>query len=320
MVVSSLFGGLLDIGSPGVDRLPMMPEDTYVEAALQAPPSPDYVSGPEYPPLLEFVPEPVYPEFMPPEDEVFPAEEQPLHDAVTPTANSPGYIADSDPKEDEEDPEENPIDYLANGGDDDDYDDESSDNDEDDDDVVEEDEDEEKEEEHPASADSAEIARLLVIPSPPPSLLFSWSSPLPQIPSPPLPVSSPVHVSPPPLPASLTYPLGYRAAMIRQRAESPYTSHLLPLPPPIILSHTRAFMAIMRVATPSTYILASRSETPPLSTPPSGTPLLLPIPTPTSSPSLLLPSDDHGANRPEVCYHLRRGYVLLLCNTPIFTI
>ncbi|GKF63971.1 hypothetical protein Tco_0187419, partial [Tanacetum coccineum] len=68
----------------------------------------------------------------------------------------------------------------------------------------------------------AEIARLLAIPSPPPSPLSPWSSPLPQIPSPPLPhipspplpVSPPSPVSPLPLPASPTYPLGYRAAMI----------------------------------------------------------------------------------------------------------
>ncbi|GJV32610.1 hypothetical protein Tco_1393010 [Tanacetum coccineum] len=319
--VSSPFEGLSDIGSSGVDRPPMMPEDpyAYVVASFQAPPSPDYVPGPEEPeqaPLSpEFVPEPVYPEFMPPEDEVFPAEEQPLPAAVSPTADSPGYIADSDPEEDEEDPEEDPIDYPADGGDDDDDDDESSDDDEDDDDDVEEDEDEEEEEEHPAPADSvpppvhrvtarmsirdepptpfwseAEIARLLAIPSPPPSPLSPWSSPLPQIPSPPLPVSSPVPVSPPPLPASPTYPLGYRAAMIRQRAESPSTSHSLPLPPPIILSHTRASVAMMRAAAPSTYILAPRSETPPSETPPSGTPPLLPIPLPTPSPPMLLPS------------------------------
>ncbi|GKC09280.1 hypothetical protein Tco_1000890 [Tanacetum coccineum] len=74
---------------------------------------------------------------------------------------------------------------------------------------------------------------------------------------------------------SPTYPLGYRAAMIRLRAEASFTSHSLP--PHIILSHTRA-------------------DTPPLGTPP-----LLPIPAPTSSPSLLLPSADHGADRPEVC-------------------
>ncbi|GJZ69729.1 hypothetical protein Tco_0633279, partial [Tanacetum coccineum] len=239
--VSSPFEYLSDIGSPGVDGLPMIPEDpyAYVVAAFQAPPSLDYVPGHEEPeqapPSPEFVPEPVYPEFMPPEDEVFPTEEQLLPAAVSPTADSPGYIADSDPEEDEEDPkedpEEDPANYLADGGDDDD--DESSDDDEDDDDDVEEDEDEEEKEEHPAPADSvpppvhrvtarmsiryqpptpfwskAEIDRLLAIPLSPLSLL---SSPLPHIPSPPLPVSSPLPVSPPSLLVSPTYPLGYRA-------------------------------------------------------------------------------------------------------------
>ncbi|GJV91707.1 integrase, catalytic region, zinc finger, CCHC-type containing protein [Tanacetum coccineum] len=56
--VSSPFGGLSDIGSPRVDGPPVMPEDpyAYVVAAFQAPPSPDYVSGPEYPPSPDFVP------------------------------------------------------------------------------------------------------------------------------------------------------------------------------------------------------------------------------------------------------------------------
>ncbi|GKD86354.1 hypothetical protein Tco_1357508 [Tanacetum coccineum] len=250
---------------------------------------------------------------MPSKDEVLPAEEQPLPAAVSPTADSPGYIPESDPEEDS-------IDYPADGGDnDDDDDDELSDDDEDDDEDVEEDKDEE--EEHPALADSvpphihrvtarmsirdeppipfwseAEVGRLLSIPSPPPSPLSPWSSPLPQIPSPPLPVSSPVPVSPPPLPASPTYPLGYRAAMIRLRAETPSTSHPLPLPLPIVLPHTRASVAMMRAAAPSTYILASRSETPP-----SGTPPLLPIPLPTPSSPLLLPSTDHRADMPELC-------------------
>ncbi|GKB91732.1 hypothetical protein Tco_0964004, partial [Tanacetum coccineum] len=115
-----------------------------------------------------------------------------------------------------------------------------------------------------------EVARLLAIPTLPSSPLSPWSSPLPQIPSPPLPVS-------PPPPTSPTYPLGYRAAMIRIRAEAPSTSHSLPLPPPIILSRTR-------------------SDSPPLGTPP-----ILPIPLPTSSPSLLLPSTDHGVDSPKVC-------------------
>ncbi|GKA12054.1 putative reverse transcriptase domain-containing protein, partial [Tanacetum coccineum] len=108
--VSSPFEDLSDIGSPGVivhgyDGLPMMPDDpcAYVEAAMQEPPSPDFVS------------EPVYPKFMPPEDDVLPAEEQPLHAAVSPTVDSPGYITESDPKEDleedDEDPEEGLVDY-----------------------------------------------------------------------------------------------------------------------------------------------------------------------------------------------------------------
>ncbi|GKD35523.1 hypothetical protein Tco_1251032 [Tanacetum coccineum] len=317
-VVSSPFEGLSDIGSPGVDGPPMMPEEpyAYVVAAFQSPPSPDYVPGleePEQAPLSpEFVPELVYPEFMPPEDEVFPAKEQPLPAAVSPTADSLGYIADSDPEEDaedpdedpeedpKEDPEEDPIDNTADGGDDDDNDDESSDDDEDDDDDVEEDEDEE--EEHSAPADSvpppvhrvtarmsireqppapfwseAEIARLLDIPSPPPSPLSPWSSPLPQIPLPPLPVSSPVPVSPLPLPASPTYPLGYRAAMIRMRAETPYASHLLP------------------------------SSTPPLGTPP-----LLPIPLPTPSPPMLLPSTLYRAGVFEVTLPPRKRLCIAL--------
>nr|GEV33001.1 hypothetical protein [Tanacetum cinerariifolium] len=80
----------------------------------QAPPSPDYVPGPkepeQAPPLPDFVSEPLYLKFMPPKDEVFLAEEQPLPAAVSPTTDSPGYITDSDPKED---PEEDPTDYPA---------------------------------------------------------------------------------------------------------------------------------------------------------------------------------------------------------------
>ncbi|GKC63209.1 hypothetical protein Tco_1095807 [Tanacetum coccineum] len=83
--------------------------------------------------------------------------------------------------------------------------------------------------------------------------------------------------------------------MIRLRAESPSTSHTLPLPSPIVLPHTRAFVAMIRAATPSTKILASRSEAPP-----SGTPPLLPIPLPTPSPPLLLPSTDCRAGVFEV--------------------
>nr|GEY67929.1 hypothetical protein [Tanacetum cinerariifolium] len=63
-----------------------------------------------------------------PEDDVLPAEEHPLPTAVSPTADSPGYIPESDPeedpeedlKEDDEDPEEDPADYPTDRDDDDD--------------------------------------------------------------------------------------------------------------------------------------------------------------------------------------------------------
>ncbi|GKA38060.1 reverse transcriptase domain-containing protein [Tanacetum coccineum] len=279
--VSSPFEDLSDIGSPGVDGLPMMPEDPYWDVAEDSTITYTVVSSP-FEGLSDIgSPRVDGPPVMPEDPYAYMA-------AAFQAPPSPNYD-----KEDEEDPEEDLIDYPADEGDDDDNDDESSDDDEDDDDVVDEDEDEEVEEEHPTLADSvpppvhrvtarmsirdesptpfwpeAEIARLLAIPSPPPSPL----SPCP------------------------TYPLGFRAAMIQQRDESPSTSHSLPLPPPIILSHTRASMAMMRVVASSTYILASRSETPP-----SGTPPLLPILLPTSSPPLLLPSTDRRADRPKVC-------------------
>ncbi|GJV09326.1 hypothetical protein Tco_1346982 [Tanacetum coccineum] len=156
-----------------------------------------------------FVPEPMYPEYMPQEDEILPAEEQPLPaTAASPTADSPGYVPESDPEEepeeDDEDPEEDPADYPADGDDDDDEDED-------------EDEDEEEEEEHPALADfvppvhrmTARISirdepsislpprdasknRLLALTTPPPSPLTPLSYPLPQIPLPP--PNSPTHI------------------------------------------------------------------------------------------------------------------------------
>ncbi|GKD87137.1 hypothetical protein Tco_1358291 [Tanacetum coccineum] len=298
--VSNPFADLPDIGSPGVDGPPMMPEDpyAYVVGNFQASPSPDYVSGPEYPPSPEFVSKPIYSEFMPPEDEILPVEEQPLPAIISPTADSPGYVPESDPEEDpeeddDEDPEKDPADYPADGGYDSDDEDESSDDDEDEDVDIEGDE---EEEEHPAPADSTtvglpavdqatsaeetkpfetdesaatppphptyrvtarisikdetpislppreEVERLLVMPTPPPSPLSPWSSPLPQIPYPPLPLSPPLPISSP---------------------------------------------------SPASYIRSSDAS-------PSGTPPLLPIPLPTSSPPLHLLFIDHRADRPEV--------------------
>ncbi|GJT77278.1 retrovirus-related pol polyprotein from transposon TNT 1-94 [Tanacetum coccineum] len=82
-----------------------------------------------------------------------PIEDQPLPVDALPTALSLGYIADSDPEEDDEDLED-PDDHLVDGGDNDDN--ESSDDDNDDDDVKKDEEDEE-EEEHLASADPSAV-------------------------------------------------------------------------------------------------------------------------------------------------------------------
>ncbi|GKB02947.1 hypothetical protein Tco_0831036 [Tanacetum coccineum] len=64
---------------------------------------------------------------------------------------------------------------------------------------------------------------------------------------------------------------------------------------------------LVRAVVPSTYILASRSETPP-----SGTPPLLPIPLPTPSPPLLLPSTDCRAGVSEVTLPLRKRLCIAL--------
>ncbi|GJU78541.1 hypothetical protein Tco_1275611 [Tanacetum coccineum] len=203
--VSSPFEDLSDIGSLRADdheylELLGMPEDLYVEAALQAP----YVPGLEEPeqasPSLDY---------------------------------SPDYVPESDPKadpeeDDDEDPEEDPVDYPTDRGDDGDDKERSS---EDDDMDIEADDEEEVE--HLAPADSivvalpatdqapsaketepfetdestatppphpvyrvtarisipapvptplwsnAEVARLLAISTPPSSPLSPWSSPLP---------------------------------------------------------------------------------------------------------------------------------------------
>ncbi|GJY24015.1 hypothetical protein Tco_0397673 [Tanacetum coccineum] len=135
-------GGIPRVIILGYDGLPIQPV---------APPSPDYIPGPEDPqtppvpqdederePMFvqahdpDYVPEPIYPEYIPLEDEhEFPAEEQPLPPVDSPTAESPGYVTESDP---EEDPEE--------------YEDDETEDDEDEDD-------EDEEEEHLAPADSA---------------------------------------------------------------------------------------------------------------------------------------------------------------------
>ncbi|GKC65900.1 hypothetical protein Tco_1098498, partial [Tanacetum coccineum] len=159
-VVSSPFEDLSDIGSPRADdheflELPYMLKDPYVEAALQAPPSPDYVPGPEDPEQA-----PPSPDYVPgaehADDEIV-AEDQPYAEDASPIAQSPDYVPKSDleadPEEDgDEDPEEDPIDYPADGGDDGDDDMDIEADEEDEDDEMDVEIDEEAEEEHLALA------------------------------------------------------------------------------------------------------------------------------------------------------------------------
>ncbi|GJW78413.1 ribonuclease H-like domain-containing protein [Tanacetum coccineum] len=159
------FSSKNDIGSPRADdheylKLPWMPEDPYMEAALQAPPSPDYVHGPEEP--KQAPPSPDYVLGPKHADDEIVAEDQPYAEDASPTAQSPNYVPKSDPKadpeeDDDEDPEEDHVDYPANGGDDGDDEEGSSEDDEDDDmDIGADDDDEE--EEHLALADSVVVA------------------------------------------------------------------------------------------------------------------------------------------------------------------
>ncbi|GJY79426.1 hypothetical protein Tco_0485227 [Tanacetum coccineum] len=181
-----------DGGSPrvivlGYDGFPMQPV---------APPSPDYIPDPE---------EPQTPPVPQDEDEhEFLAEEHPLPPVVSPTAESPGYVVESDPEEDPEEYEDDetkdgPVDYPMDKGEDGDDDDGDSfgDNadDEDEDEEDKDEEDEEEEEEHLAPADSAVVPtvellqasisltpevvveRLLAMPTPPSSLPISLSPP-----------------------------------------------------------------------------------------------------------------------------------------------
>ncbi|GKB00987.1 hypothetical protein Tco_0829031 [Tanacetum coccineum] len=94
--IPNLYKDPSDMGSPGVEG-----------PIFHDPPSPDYVPDPEEPeqappsPIyVPFVPEPIYQEFLPVYDDVFSAEEQPMPATDLPTHQSPGYILESDPKED----------------------------------------------------------------------------------------------------------------------------------------------------------------------------------------------------------------------------
>ncbi|GKD28696.1 putative reverse transcriptase domain-containing protein, partial [Tanacetum coccineum] len=276
--ISSTYDYDSDMGSPGVDGPPVMPEDpyAYVVAVYQAPPSPDYVPGLEEPeqapPLPEYVlgledaddddEEEEDPFGDDTKDDVFPAEEQPLLVAVSPTTDSLGYIPKSDPEEDPEDdddegPEEDPADYPADHNDDeeeeeeeepfgDDADDEDEEQDEDDDD---------KEEEHPASADSI----------PPPPALY---------------VTARISIGPNPPTLSFT----------KEEAERFLA---MPIPPPSPLTLLSSPLLLI--------------PSPPL----PASPPILPIPLPASSPPLQLLSSDRKADRLEISLPPRKRSTII---------
>ncbi|GKE27831.1 hypothetical protein Tco_1443215 [Tanacetum coccineum] len=309
---------------------PVAPPSLDYVSGPEHPPSPDYVPGPELPPSLVEVPyvsEPEYPEYLIPSDVEAPLEDQPLPTDASPIALSPGYVTDSDPDEDpEEDPEEDHADYPADGGGGDDEPSDDDDTNNKDEDPF-EDEDDDEEEEHLALADSSDIPVLDPVPSagdteafemdeseptprspqtkvlfaqtrlrrarktvrleppmspsmeariaeyaaaptppsPPLSPLSPWLSPLPQIPSPPLHVSSLLLRLPPLTVDSPTYaesPLGYRAAEIRLRASSPSTHHPLHPLSPHLPPHVPT--SLLLPSSPLPPLSASRSMPPPV--------------------------------------------------------
>nr|GEZ73438.1 hypothetical protein [Tanacetum cinerariifolium]GEZ73618.1 hypothetical protein [Tanacetum cinerariifolium] len=225
------------------------PSPDYVPGP-EHPPSPDYVPSPEHPPSpveIPYVPEPEYPEYLVPSDAKASLEEQPLPGDASPTTASLGYVTDSDANRDpKEDPKYDHADYPADGGDgDDDNDDDTDDEDEK---PFEDEEDDEEEEEHLAPVDSSIVPIVDPVPpagdtkafetdesaQPPMSASIEaciarhaalLSPPLP-VPSPPLPLPLPLTTSP----TDTEAPLGYRAAEIRMRALLPSTSRKTNIP------------------------------------------------------------------------------------------
>nr|GFB57347.1 hypothetical protein [Tanacetum cinerariifolium] len=229
--------------SPGVDGPSVISEDpyAYVVAAFQALPPPDY----------------------------------PLPAAASPTADSLGYIPESDPdedsKDDDEDPEEDPADYPADHDDDDedpeedpaDYPADHDDDDEEEEpsrydaDEEQDEDDDDEEEEHPASADS--------IP-PPPALRVT------------------ARISFRPQPSTLSFTKEDAERFLARPIAPPSPLTPLSSPLPKILS-------------------------PPLPV----SPPILPIPLHAASPPLQLLSSDRRADRPEVTFLPRKSLSIVHC-------
>ncbi|GJZ31119.1 putative reverse transcriptase domain-containing protein [Tanacetum coccineum] len=231
--------------------------DPYEEVAQQgqAPPlSPAYVPDPiqldEHVPL--YAPEPEHPEHHVPSDDDIQVEDQPYAKDDSPTTESPGYIANSDPIEDNTDADS--IDYLDEPGTDDEDEDEDP---EEDPNVEHEPENEDaKEDESSEDSDKTEPFEENETAATPPPL----RSPQTRIPfsqtrlrrarktvrlEPPMLASMEAHIAEntvaPIPPTSPTYdqaPLGHKTAMIRMRDDipeedmPPWRRFVLTAPPP----------------------------------------------------------------------------------------
>ncbi|GKF09621.1 hypothetical protein Tco_0043845, partial [Tanacetum coccineum] len=168
-------------GIPLVNAGEISEIDPYEEVAQQGqahPLSPSYVPDPieldEHVPV--YVSEPEHPEYHAPSDDDIQVNDQPYADDASSTAESPGYIADSDSME--EDTNVDSIDYPdkpEDGEEDNDEDPEEDpseehkpEDDDDDDDTGDEDEEptkDEEEEKHPAPADSSAVPVVDPVPS-----------------------------------------------------------------------------------------------------------------------------------------------------------
>nr|GEX20914.1 reverse transcriptase domain-containing protein [Tanacetum cinerariifolium]GEX27344.1 reverse transcriptase domain-containing protein [Tanacetum cinerariifolium] len=245
------------------------------------PASPDYVPSLEEPKqalaLPDYVPGLKYPGYLAPADDEIVAEDQPYADYASPIALSPGYVVDSDLKED---PEDGPIDYPANGGDDDD--DDSFDDDE-------KEEEASEEEEHPTLADFVVAPAVDPVLSSEDTELFEMDE---FAPTPPSPAGG----------GRETFCLTYTTTITTHLTITPFAEErlarclatpALPSSPHPIVPHPygspnhvrlpRGFRAIvgrLRASSPSTHHPLHRS--PPL--PPLPSSLYLPLPVPTSFP------------------------------------
>ncbi|GJW42335.1 ribonuclease H-like domain-containing protein [Tanacetum coccineum] len=202
---------------------------------------------------------------------------------VSPTADSLGYVLESDPEEDpKEDDDEDPADYPSDRRDDGDDEDESSDDDEDDDVNIEEDE---EEKEHPTPVDSTAVALPAIDHAPSTKETEPFET-------------DESAATPPPHPA---YRVTSRISIRDEPSSYTIMSDTeIPSPPlPPILSPL-PLSPPLPISSPSPASPIRSLDTPPSGTPPSGTPPLLPIPLPTSSPPLHLLSTDHREDRPKV--------------------